>query len=176
MADRIITHALAADASSITFKVKDAGEFTFTLAEASEANRRRAEVHGWVQRISDAAALDKGSTNQAKLDAMKALAEHYAGGDVDWNRKGGGGARPFDMGLLVTALAQTKCNGDIDKTNAAIDGVAAKRGIGREEAGKLFAADADVAAAMARIKATRNPPKFDADAELAAMMTTPAAE
>lgn len=167
MADRTITHSVTGRVHS--FNVKGAGVVVFDEAKASEDNNDHARSHGWKQRISDAAALDKGSTAEQKRAAMASLAAYYEGGDVDWARKGGGGARPFDVGLVVMALCNLKTSGDVDKANRAIDNLAASRAVGREDAAKLFASDEAIAAEIGRIKAARAPIKFDADAYLAEM-------
>lgn len=171
MADRIITHSVSD--GNLVLSVKGQPLLVFHPDKASAANRARAELHGWTQRISDAAALDKGATAADKHAAMAELVAYYEGGEVDWARKGGGGARPFDVGLVVTALCNVKTGGDVDKANRVIDAIADKRGIGRTEAAKLFAADESIAVEMARIRAARAPAKFDADEALLEMETAP---
>src|SRR5258706_8379776 len=75
----------------ILFRVKGAGEFTFAPAKASEANRARALRHGFVQRLSDAAAKSRDTaTGQpaspaSKLAAMQTLATHYESGAEGWS-------------------------------------------------------------------------------------------
>ena len=146
----------------IVFTVKDAGSFTFRPGEASKACQRRAMVHGFIQRISDGAALSKVDGVSApagdKLAAMQAIADHYATGTDDWNlaRKAGGG-RTFNVGAVVMGLIEAgKANG-VDAANSLIERLAAHKGVERVAAAKLWAATGEVAEAMARI-ASRNAP------------------
>ena len=146
----------------IVFTVKDAGSFTFRPADASEAARTRAMVHGFIQRISDGAALSKVNGMPApagdKLAAMQAIADHYASGTDDWNmtRKAGGG-RTFNVGAVVMGLIEAGKATDVDAANSLVDRLAAHKGIERTAAAKLWAATGEVAEAMARI-ASRNAP------------------
>lgn len=84
-----IAHAIKDNV--ITWQVKGAGALSLALSAVSEANRQRAALHGFVQRVSDAAAMARDSktgasaTPQQKFDAMKRLVDHYAGGAEDWS-------------------------------------------------------------------------------------------
>lgn len=75
----------------VRFSVKGAGELVLDVAKVHAANRARAELHGFVQRISDAAAMARDSrtgasaTPQEKFEAMKRLVEHYASGSESWS-------------------------------------------------------------------------------------------
>ena len=75
----------------VRFSVKGAGELTLDVAKVHAANRARAEMHGFVQRISDAAAMARDSktgasaTPQQKFDAMQRLVEHYMSGAEEWS-------------------------------------------------------------------------------------------
>lgn len=79
------------DGQLVRFSVKDAGELVLDVAKVNAANRARAEMHGFVQRISDAAAMARDSktgasaTPQQKYEAMKRLVEHYVSGAEDWS-------------------------------------------------------------------------------------------
>lgn len=99
----------------VRFSVKGAGELVLDVAKVHAANRARAEMHGFVQRISDAAAMARDSktgasaTPQEKYEAMKRLVEHYQGGSEDWSpaRSVDGVGRPRvdrDKELLAMAL------------------------------------------------------------------------
>ncbi len=85
------------ESGMIQFTVRDAGQFLFNPSKAHESLRDRAEVHGWIQRISDAAAMSrdeatgKPATPAEKLARMLALKEHYESGTETWNRAGGAG-------------------------------------------------------------------------------------
>lgn len=75
----------------VKFAVKGAGELVLDVAKVHAANRARAELHGFVQRISDAAAMARDSktgasaTPQEKFTAMQRLVEHYMGGAEEWS-------------------------------------------------------------------------------------------
>lgn len=79
------------DGQLVRFSVKGAGELVLDVAKIHTANRARAEMHGFVQRISDAAAMARDSktgasaTPQEKFAAMKRLVEHYGSGAEEWS-------------------------------------------------------------------------------------------
>jgi hypothetical protein len=109
-ANSVLTHRV--EEGAIFIKVKDAGELKFVPGLASEACRARAELHGWIQRISDAAALGRDpksgqpASPQAKLEAMKKLVDHYESGAAEWRMAGGGGggSSAIEKALLVRCL------------------------------------------------------------------------
>jgi hypothetical protein len=75
----------------VKFAVKGAGELVLDVEKVHIANRQRAEMHGFVQRISDAAAMARDSktgasaTPQEKFSAMQRLVEHYMAGGEEWS-------------------------------------------------------------------------------------------
>lgn len=115
----IITHALSEDKCVITFTVKDAegpgrpGRFTFDVTAAHPNMQHMAAVHGFIQRISDGAAMSrdketgKPATPAEKLARMQAIANHYAGGATTWgmNRVAGGEGRGQGPSIVVRAFA-----------------------------------------------------------------------
>lgn len=125
-ANSVLTHRLLPN-GGLCFTVKGAGpvlegaeeaeavELFFAPTLASEANRQRAEQHGWIQRISDAAAISRDTktglpaTPAQKLEAMQKLVEHYQSGTGDWKMTGGGGGAgsgsAAERGLLVKCLS-----------------------------------------------------------------------
>ena len=152
----VLTHEVKDDGQVIVIKVKDAGEVVFDRRQASRECDSHAAVHGWIQRLSDAAALDKGSTPEQKRAAIQNLADYYLGGATEWKRKAvGGGAAKFDTGLAIQAMCGVLTNGDLDKAERLVERTMAKREVGREEALKIWAETEQVAAEMARIKASR---------------------
>lgn len=106
----IITHTLRED-GAILFHVKGCEDIVFDPARVSEPNRLRAMRHGFVQRISDAAAIPRDTTNgqpalpSAKRAAMARLADHYLSGAETWaiDREGGG---PGLDGTILAAVAE----------------------------------------------------------------------
>lgn len=115
----IITHALSDDKCVITFTVKDAegpgrpGRFTFDVTGAHPDMQHMAAVHGFIQRISDGAAMSrdketgKPATPAEKMARMQAIADHYAGGATTWgmNRVAGGEGRGQGPSIVVRAFA-----------------------------------------------------------------------
>lgn len=97
----------------LELSVLGAGVVTFDAAKASVENRWTAEKHGWYQRLSDRAAIQKNqktglsATPGQKFAAIAELAEWYERGEVDW-RMSGTGER--DGGLLFTALCELRPN------------------------------------------------------------------
>lgn len=57
----------------------------FHAAKASENCSQYAALHGFNQRIGDAAAKDAGTSTKDKFAAMQALVDHYESGAVDWD-------------------------------------------------------------------------------------------
>lgn len=151
-----------------TFPGTDLSPIVLNMESVHADNTTYAALHGMNQRCSDNAA--GADTPEGKRAAVAEMVEWYTSGTDQWDRpRVGGGARPFDVGLVVTALANTKTGGDVDRANRAIDGLAEKRDIPRVDAAKMFANDETIAAEMARIRAKRVTPAIDVDAELAAL-------
>lgn len=107
----VITHELpGAGETVIKFTVRDAGELRLDLMKVAQTNQQRAMLHGFVQRIQDAAAISrstdtgKPATPQEKYDAMAALVEHYNSGSEDWALRREAGTR--EGGLLQRCLEQ----------------------------------------------------------------------
>jgi len=107
----VITHALGED-GVLTFNVIGAGTFPFDISKVSQANRDRAARHGFIQRLTDAAAIGRDKATGAsappsvKLAAMQRLAEFYMAGGDDWSpaREAGGG--PGLDGVILAAVAE----------------------------------------------------------------------
>jgi hypothetical protein len=110
---------------SISFIVKGAlgvneegkpldGELVLVLGDVSEKNRERAMLHGFVQKVSDAAAISrntetgKSATPGEKLSAMRKVVEHFMSGSDEWNMKREGGERgpSAELVLLTAALCE----------------------------------------------------------------------
>lgn len=86
-----IAHKVDMETGTITWQVKDAGELKLELMKVHADNRERAMIHGFVQRVSDAAAMARdpktgvSATPQEKFEAMRRLVEHYVSGDGAWS-------------------------------------------------------------------------------------------
>lgn len=109
----IITHTLGEDGCTLTFNVKGAGSFTFDVTSAHPDNQHRAAIHGFVQRISDGAAIPRdtktgrSATPEEKMARMQAIAAHYASGAAEWRMvaAGDGEGRSGGVSIVVRALA-----------------------------------------------------------------------
>jgi hypothetical protein len=138
----------------LVFKVATVGELRLVIGNTSEQAKVQAVVFGFARKVTNAAALDAGSTNQEKYDAMADVVAHLNGGG-DWNQgrakgEGAGG----ESGLVVLALQRVY--GDTPaKAEATIEKTMAKKGIDRKAALKLWAGTDKIAAAIAEIKAER---------------------
>lgn len=128
-ANSVITHEVSGDV--ITFHVKQAGDVVLDMSRVSEACRERAAIHGFIQRISDGAAMSRNpetgqpATPEEKMARMAALAEHYMSGTSDWSmrREGGIGA---EGGLLFRALSKLYPNKTAEELKAFLEGVSTK--------------------------------------------------
>lgn len=104
----VITHEQTD--SGLIFNVLGVGALTFDPTKAHKHNRVSAEAHGWIQRISDAAAISrnpdtgKPATPQEKFDAMAKLVAHYESGTAEWSRVREAGESTG--GLLFRALCK----------------------------------------------------------------------
>lgn len=124
----VITHEVAGNV--ITFHVKQAGDIVFDMDSVSVENRERAAIHGFIQRISDGAAMSrdpvsgKPATPAEKMARMSAIADHYQSGSTDWSmRREGTGV---EGGLLFRALTRLYPDKSADDLRAFIEGVSAK--------------------------------------------------
>lgn len=113
----VITHSYADGV--LVFNVKDAGEVRLNVADVSAEVRERAMLHGLIQRLSDGAAKSRDeatglpATSEEKLAGIKALADHYASGSVEWNRKRAAGEGTATGGMLARALGELYPGKDI---------------------------------------------------------------
>lgn len=132
----VITHDVKHDFGTVTFTVLGAGSFEFHVSamvgdavewkELPEA-ARRAMCHGFIQRISDRAAIGrdpdtgKSATPQDKYDAMRELADHITA-TGEWNLPRAAGTAAPKGGILLTALCRlfpTRPRDDVKKWLAA---------------------------------------------------------
>lgn len=111
----VITHQV--NGNNITFTVLGVGNLVFNTSKAHPDNHYQAQIHGFIQRISDAAAIPRdpetgeSASAQDKFDAMQRLVDHYESGTPEWSRRPVAGEGKSG-GLLFKALcimsAETK--------------------------------------------------------------------
>ena len=155
------------EAHSIRFVVKGAGEVTLDLERISPANKSRAMVHGFIQRVSDGAALSRDAktglpaTAADKLAAMSRLVDHYASGTEQWSLVAAGGVQG---GLLFEALCEANPDQSAEDIRAWLDARSDKEQAALRE-------DDSIAPIIARIKAERakDKPKMDTKGLLASL-------
>ena len=158
------------DDGKLLFNVLGAGVLTFDPAKCDASMNAHAALHGWKQRISDAAAMDRDpetgrpASPADKLTAMQDLAEYYMGGATDWRRVGKGGA---GKSITIEAIARVKSI-TYAEAEEYVDSYAARNYSGdRKECLAFLREGKRVMEAMAAIRAERAPkPKVDADAAL----------
>jgi len=157
---------------SIQITVRGFEPIVFDPMRASLINRRRAEFHGWKQRLGDAAAIEADSATGRtdpgeKVRRIQALVDFYQSGSEDWSRKAGGGARAETRtDMVLQAMVNLGKATDIEHARRRINAAANKHGSSFEDMAKALAKTADLSAEIARIKAAneaaRNPLNADA--------------
>lgn len=101
----------------LRFKVLDQGDVDLDLPKVSKENVAYAVIHGFGQRIPDAAAIGttdkdgmvipKAERTRIKFEKMNEVCVHYESGTAEWDRRaesGGGGSRS----LTLEAIAKVK--------------------------------------------------------------------
>lgn len=166
----IITHERL-ESGAIRFSVKGAGFVDFNLSKVSPENRDYAAIHGFIQRISDGAAMSRDPRDGSaaspadKLAAMERIVEHYESGSAEWRLQasGEGGGRS----ITVEAIAKVK-GLEYDAAYVQVEAYAARHFEGDTKKALAFFRDAPkVREAMDQIKASRlTAPKIDADKAL----------
>ena len=106
------------------------GKLTFDPAKASAENRARAMMHGFKQRIIDAAALEAGADGKvdvaAKFSEMKRIVDHLESGAVEWNVKTADGERG-SASLVSQALVRIGKATDLVAANEMVKKLAADK-------------------------------------------------
>ena len=160
--------------NKLTFAFAGVGQFVFDPDKVSAENRARAMMHGFEQRIRDAAALSvdretgKSATAQAKHDAALRIAEHLMSGSTEWAIRVAVSAGP-DAGLTLQAMMRA-LGKSLDDVEAVIAATMTKREIDRAAALKLWANSKQVAQAILDIKRERADAGADAEDLLGEIM------
>lgn len=165
----VVTHERL-ESGSLRFHVRGVAHFDFDLSKVHQSNRQQAEVHGWIQRISDAAAMSRdpktglAATPSDKYARMVALRDHYEAGGEQWSRAGTGGT---GKSLTIAAIAELK-GVDYATAEQYVDDYAKRNYDGdRKEALEFIRSGPKVAERMAEMrKRTERPANVDADAAL----------
>lgn len=113
--------------SSIVFNVRGAAQdggsksITFDMSKVHPNNAAYAALHGFNQRLRDAAALSRDpKTGRAptpgdRFAAIERLVEHYHSGAAEWNLRAAAGERTSgELGMLAAAIAELKAKDVIE--------------------------------------------------------------
>lgn len=153
--------------NKLTFAFTGVGQFVFDPDRCSAENRARAMIHGFEQRIRDAAALSvdrdtgKSATPQEKFDAAKRISDHLTSGATEWNLKVAASSG-VDAGLTLMAIMRV-FKKTLDEAETVLAATMTKKEIDRTAALKLWAGSKQVAAAILAIKSERLQSTEDAD-------------
>jgi hypothetical protein len=170
----IVTHEVDAESGVITFHVLGVGALKFNPKIVARENRLRAERHGWIQRIVDAAAIGvtdsegnvipKDQRTRMKYHAMNEIITHYESGSPDWSRAGSGGGQ---RSITIEAIARVLDVEYEEATEYVQNHAEKKYGGDTKKALAQLRKGKRVMDAMEEIRRERTPePKVDADAEL----------
>lgn len=161
--------------NKLKFAFTGVGDFTFDPDKVSAENRARAMVHGFEQRVRDAAALSvdrdtgKSATAQAKFDAAKRIADHLMSGATEWNLKPAAGPKGPDAGTIILAMTRV-LKKTVDEIEAILTATQTKRGVDRNGALKVWEESKQVAAEILKIKTERLAKDTDSDDLLEEML------
>ncbi len=158
----IITSAYDAERNVLTFTVLGEGNLELDLSKVHASNLAHAAVHGFNQRIPDAAAIGtldadgnvipKGDRNRLKYERMAELIAHYESGTEEWSRVGSGGGG--GKSLTIEAIARAK-GWEYDRACASVTAHAEAMFAGdrKKALANLRETSAKVQTAMAEIRA-----------------------
>jgi hypothetical protein len=139
-----------ADDGILTFHVRGAGDFTFDPMSASTKCRARAVIHGFIQRISDAAAAGKSPAE--KFTKMKTIADHYASGSDEWNVKATPRGPKAPDANILRAMAEV-LGSDVETVLTRVSAAAEKQGVSIHDYLDAAAVKPKVAEVLNRIRA-----------------------
>lgn len=131
---------------------------SFNPALVATANRARAELHGWEQRLRDSMALEKDKfpggkiPASARLEALDRLLDHYKSGSADWSPAASSRSSAPTEEMVLEALRRVYPGKD---AKALVEAMAAKRDIGFDEALQVWAASDKIAKEIVVIRSEK---------------------
>lgn len=131
----VITNVYDPVADTLTFRVVGQADLVLRLGSVSDANLAYARRHGFIQRVSDSAAIGKNRTTglaatpAEKREAMRALVDHYNSGADAWNIARVGGEGP-GLDRLAVAAVMEALGKDEATVRAKVASGSEKRGVG----------------------------------------------
>ena len=172
-ANSVITSTYDEERNIITFTVLGAGDIPFDLNKVAASNMARAAVHGFNQRIPDAAAISltdddgnivpKEERTALKFERMAALVAHYETGTAEWSRKGTAGGTK--RSLTIEALARVKDETYESAVERVDEYADRKHGGDRKKALAVLAGTDDIKAMMRTIRDERTKPLAGVNAD-----------
>lgn len=160
----MVTHRVISE-GVVGFTVIGQAEIQFDLTKAAQTNRIRAEMHGWIQRITDLAALpteDKDGNLIPRTERlatmhsrMSAVVDHYQSGAEEWSRKSTAGPRVETDHLLIVEAIGLLYNMTYPEVQKFVSEKATNLNVSRAAVMDNFAASPRVAEKMASIRAER---------------------
>lgn len=166
-ANSIITHALEGANVRFFFRGESVGLLQPDMI--SPANRARAMLHGFVQRVGDGGAVEMRAPDgtlrtKDEMDAIKRaritrLIEHYNSGAEDWNLERAGGGGVDTGGLTIAGIMRhfstpdKPC--DNDAAERKVTAFMERHGLERKAALAKLALIPEIANAISAIKAER---------------------
>lgn len=104
----------------------------FDPATASAENRAHAEMHGWLARLGDMAAIPKSEENGFRVteamrrEAIIAGTTHYTSGTAEWNLRGAAKTPKQNPAIvaLAAALGKTYAEAEAHIANLALEAIA----------------------------------------------------
>ena len=145
---------------TLAIHVKGIGDVEFDAGQAHASNRAYAMMHGFKQRIVDAAALSRDpdtgqpATPLQKFEAIQAMVQHYHTGTADWGTRTAAGPRETG-GLTLRAIAAVYGWESADIAKERVEKLAAKRGADYKAMLKLLAGSEKVGAEITRMRAAK---------------------
>jgi hypothetical protein len=158
----------------LRYTVLGIGELDFHLDRVHADNLAYSCIHGWGQRVPDAAAIGvtdsegnmipKEQRTRMKYHAMNEIITHYESGSEDWSRAGSGGGQ---RSITIEAIARVLDVEYEEATEYVQNHAEKKYGGDTKKALAQLRKGKRVMDAMEEIRRERTPePKVDADAEL----------
>ena len=157
----LITVALS-ETGLLTFTVGNAGKFDLDRSTLASDIREKAEIHGLVQKVSDAAAIAKDDLKgkspdeiaATKFEAMKSVADRLISGE--WSKRSGDGSSPV-AGIIYRAFEEyvTDMAAKRKKTAPAADAIRARYDAMSRAEQLALRNIPEVATIMERIRAER---------------------
>ena len=150
--ERIITKGFDEATQIIWFEVAGEGRLELDLGRIHEDVRGWAQVHGFTQRVIDAAALGKGATAAEKFAEMARIVGHYNEGNETWDLPRAEGSGPRNEVAMAVARLMKK---DIAAIIERAKNEAAAKGVGVGQVYAAWAALGVVGKEIERMRAER---------------------